>query len=249
MESRIARELKLRYAPVAVIFTNDSPAEAIRFKVGARGCVTAMLAAAARGKTAAFDRKTSGCIGGSVGLGFGNAYTRFPGGIDYFLSIGRGNGFREGEAYVKTPELARAFVEALPMRDIPFSHVVFKPLKLADADTDSVVLVCLLADPDQISALTVLANYGRATTDNVIVPMGAACQTFCLLPLAEAERRPPRAVIGCTDISARPYLDRDLLSFTVSLAMFREMEADVPGSFLEKEAWHKVRNRIPDPPR
>lgn len=49
-----------------------------------------------------------------------------------------------------------------------------------------------------------------------------------------------------TDISARPYIDADLLSFSVPYAMFREMESNVPDSFLDKHAWQKVVGRIPD---
>ncbi len=50
-----------------------------------------LLAAAAKGKTAVFDRETFGCQGGGTGLGFGNQYKKFPGGEDcfsYFLSVG-----------------------------------------------------------------------------------------------------------------------------------------------------------------
>lgn len=41
-----------------------------------------------------FDRNTFGCWGGGVGLGFGNQYLNFPGGIEcfyYFLSNGNEN--------------------------------------------------------------------------------------------------------------------------------------------------------------
>jgi hypothetical protein len=42
-----------------------------------------MLASAAKGRTAVFDRETFGCTGGGVGLGFGNQYLNFPGGINF----------------------------------------------------------------------------------------------------------------------------------------------------------------------
>lgn len=42
------------------------------------------LASAAKGKTGVFDRNTFGCQGGGVGLGFGNQYENFMGGIDGF---------------------------------------------------------------------------------------------------------------------------------------------------------------------
>ncbi len=59
MDSRIARELKLRFSPIAVVFTDDKPAGALQFAPGRHGCVMSMHAAAAAGRTAVFDRQTS----------------------------------------------------------------------------------------------------------------------------------------------------------------------------------------------
>lgn len=245
--SLIAKELKLRYAPVAIIFTDEKPEGALQFKEERWGCVMALFTAAAKGQTAVFDRQTFGCRGGGVGLGFGNQYEVFPGGIEYFLSTGRGEGYREGEAYKKTPELARSFVEQLPITDIPYTYVVFTPLEKVDLQKGTPQLVCFYANPDQLSALVVLANYDRPGNDSVIIPFGAGCHTVCLIPYQEARRERPRAVVGITDISARPMVDPDILSFTVPYKMFLEMEANVPGSFLEKHAWERVKKRIPDP--
>jgi hypothetical protein len=79
--------------------------------------------------------------------------------------------------------------------------------------------------------------------------MGAGCHTLCLFPLHEAQREPQRAVIGMMDITIRPQVDPDILSFSMPYRMFQEMEANVAGSFLETHAWHKVRERIPEPAR
>jgi uncharacterized protein (DUF169 family) len=244
MESRIALELKLKYNPVAIIFTDEKPEGAVQFQGGRWGCVISMLTAAAKGRTACFDRDTCGCTGGRVGLGFGEAYSQFPGGIEYFLSTGRGEGYREGEAYKKSPEVAKAFIDQLPITDIPNTYVVFKPLgEVTDADDPH--LIMFYATPDQLSALVVLANYDR-TSNAVSIPFGAACQTVCLIPHHESQQETPQAIIGATDISARPYVDPDVLTFTVPYRMFLEMEGNIPGSFLERESWLKVRERIPD---
>jgi uncharacterized protein (DUF169 family) len=85
MESIIAKEIKLKYEPIAIIFTDEKPADALQFKEGKWGCAISMLTAAAKGKTAVFDRATKECAGGGTGLGIGN-YDEFPGGIEYFLS-------------------------------------------------------------------------------------------------------------------------------------------------------------------
>ncbi|CQR72273.1 hypothetical protein SOV_12400 [Sporomusa ovata DSM 2662] len=243
MQSEIAIRLKLKYSPIAVLFTNEKPQEALEFTEGRWGCVAAMLTAAAKGKQVVFSRSTFGCLGGGVGLGFGNMYPQFPGGFEYFLSTGK-EGYREGEAYKKTPELARTLETSLPITDIPEQYVVFKPLAEVDIAIEEPRVVVFYANPDQLSALVVLANYGRPGIDNVVIPFGAGCQTTCLIPWGEAGLEYPRAVVGMTDISARPVIDADLLSFSVPLVMFKEMEANVPGSFLEKPAWHKVAARI-----
>lgn len=257
MKSKIARAIKMKYSPVAVVSTDEKPEQALQFKEGRWGCVVAMLNAAAKGKTAVFDRNTFGCQGGGTGLGFGNQYVNFPGGIEYFISTGNKAfsqsevgknvvrnmpALEHGEAYVKNPVLAKKFVDALPMVDVPAKYIVFKPLdKLTERETPKVVI--FLVNPDQLSALVVLANYARESNINVIAPFGAGCHQNCIIPYKEEESENPRAIIGLTDISARKQVEKDILSFAVPHKMFLEMESNVEGSFLERETWLKVLER------
>jgi len=64
-----------------------------------------------------------------------------------------------------------------------------------------------------------------------------------MFSLAEAEKETPRGVIGFFDISQRNRVGRDTLSFTMPLRMFLEMESGVDSSFLQTEAWQKLRER------
>lgn len=244
MLSKIAERLKLRYSPVAILFSNEKPAGATEFLEGRRGCVVTLLSAAMKGRHAVLSRKTFGCIGGASGLGFGNMYPYFPGGFEYFLSVGKGEGYLEGEAYKKTPELVETFLQAMPFTDIPHEYVVFKPLADVDTQKEEPKIIVFYANPDQLSALVVLANYGRPGIDNVMIPFAAGCQACCLLPLDQSLKERPQAVVGMTDITARPFIDADLLSFSLPFPMFREMEDNVEGSFLDKHSWHKVAGRI-----
>jgi hypothetical protein len=97
---------------------------------------------------------------------------------------------------------------------------------------------------DQLSALIVLASYARDSNEAVIIPQAAGCQTIGIYPFNEAKREKPRGVVGLTDISARVQIKRqlkdDVMSFAVPLAMFHEMEANVPGSFLERNTWKEL---------
>jgi len=265
MNSKIAAALDLKYHPVAVIRANQQPEKALQFKKGKWGCVMFMFANAARGKTAVFDAETYGCWGGGVGLGFGNAYLDFPGGVDcfaHFLSSGNeqwemgrqvasgveqaagkefAEDFRVGERYVKNPQLVKEWIDELPITEPASRYVLFKPLAHTDLAQETPASVVFVANADQISALVILANYGRQGMENVIIPWAAGCQTIGLLPFREGQSEHPRAVVGLTDISARKYvrklLGAEYLSFAMPWSLFLEMEGNVKGSFLERPTW------------
>lgn len=264
MESKIAAVLNVRFGPVALLWTGEKPAGAAQFKEGKWGCVMWLFANAARGQTAVFDRNTFGCLGGGTGLGFGNQYLNWWGGVDAFcrfLSTGmaeagltrekiqtsRGEEFVEnllhGERYIKSPELVRKFLEVMPITDIPARYVVLKPLKDVDPAKETPVVVIFLADPDQLAALVVLANYARESNESVAIPFCAGCQSIGIFPYREAKSQTPRAVIGLVDLSARKatrkQLRRDLMTFAVPFRMFQEMEANAEESFLGKEEWRR----------
>ena len=232
------------------------------------GCVIDLLIAAVRGRPAVFSRTTCGCPGGGTGLGFGNQYKDLPGGEEafcYFLSVGakeweRGkwvtrlikpfisremyHSFTNGERYIKSPDLVRRFLGCLPMMEVPYEYVVFKPLSQVSAAGDAVKTVLFLVDYDQLSAMVCLANYERDGNDNVIFPWAAGCQSIGIYPFAESGREQPKAVIGLVDIYSRVKVKRqlksDVLSFVVPYALYLEMEGNVAGSFLEGSTWKEL---------
>ena len=270
MDSKIAAALNLKYNPVAVIRADEKPEKAMQFKKGKWGCVMFMFANAARGKTAAFDAETYGCWGGGVGLGFGNAYLGFPGGVDCFarfLSSGNNQwekgrqvatgveqaagkeftqNFLTGERYLKNPELVKQWLDELPLTEPESRYVLFKPLDHLDLTQETPAIMVFVADADQISALVILANYSRQGMENVIIPWAAGCQTIGLLPFREAKSKNPRAVVGLTDISARKYVRKLLgakyLSFAMPWSLFLEMEDNVEGSFLQRPTWNSLQS-------
>jgi hypothetical protein len=228
-----------------------------------------LASVATKARVGAFDRETYGCWGGGVGLGFGNCYESFPGGMEGFCGFladgnkgsekGRAIGeqlasgagkrlaedFLEGERYLKNARTTERFVASMPMRDIPAKHVVFKPLEQADPAKDDIKSVTFFVDPDQLSALVILANHTDPGRENVCVPWGAACQVIGVFGYRELEREHPRTLIGMTDISARnvvkSQLGKNMMSLTAPWPLFLEMENNIDGSFLSRTTWRELR--------
>lgn len=270
MKSAIAEAINLETQPVAVVWADTAPEDAARFKSQKWGCVVSLFAAAAtRGIAGAFDRQTFGCWGGGVGLGFGNQYESFPGGMDCFcrflssgnrdsdagcevigdqmrsLGFGRmADDFIEGERYIKNPEGASRFVKSLPMQDIPAKFVVVKPLDQADPEHDDIKNVTFFVDPDALSALVILASHGNPDEENVIIPWAAGCQIPGIFAYKELKRKRPRGLVGLTDITARrnvrTVLGEHVLSFTAPWPLYLEMESNVAESFLDRMTWRSL---------
>jgi hypothetical protein len=224
------------------------------------------VATAAKGKTVYFSATSCGCPGAAWGFALTEPnHDAFPGGrecFNRFLSSGNEHWeqgreiieqmkqqgtpkifiqeFSEGEGFLKTPELTAEFANSLPKVKAEGQYIVIKPLEQLFSDEKAKV-VTFLVDADQLSALTVLANYARHGNDNVCIPFGAGCMTFALYPFYESEQAVPRAVVGLTDISARFYLrkalGKEFMSFTVPWTLYEEMESNVPESFLTRYAW------------
>lgn len=239
MDSKISKLIKLSNHPVAVVQSDNCPEKVLQFKPGKWGCAIAMLAAAANGKVAAFSKETATCTGGRAGLGF----DKYPlGWIEYFLSCG-GNGVDRCERYKKNPDVVRDFIcgvsnaliEKLEPRK---KFLLFKPLEQVTDETPDVII--FLVNADQLSGLVTLANYDSPRHDGAKILFGAGCAQTVLYPLSEKTF----CFVGLTDPSARKFIDKNLLSFSMSYEKFLQLEAVAQESFLTADAWQKIFKRI-----
>jgi uncharacterized protein (DUF169 family) len=227
---------------------------------------------AKEGKTAVFSRDTTTCAGGAMGIGFGRPWelhaSRSEEGFCSFLSNGLEGAadkkayegviarapdphhkkmLTEGERFYKNPALVHKFLENLPVYDAKDGYIVMKPIHEVDEGED-VRSVVFVANPDQIAVLSILANYGTGNIrEGIIVTAGAAgCQAMGVCTYAEGESASPRAVVGLTDLSARravrSTLGKNVLTFSVPFAMYREMEENVNGSCLGLDLWKELRD-------
>ncbi|MBN2243590.1 MAG: DUF169 domain-containing protein [Acidobacteria bacterium] len=228
--------------PIAFYYADDAgrtPVHRIQAAGEGHHCFIDDLAAVRQGNPLAFDAKSLGCFGGKRYLGF----TRdlMPD-FEYFLSCGI-PGRLDGERYKKTPELVKRLFNSAPVFTAPGKYVVFKRWDLL-ADEEEPQVVIFFSSPDVLSGLFTLANYDEPTNEAVYCPMGAGCATIVQIPMAELGSGRPRAVLGMFDVSARPGVPADRLTFSVPIRKFERMVADMDESFLITGSWERIRERL-----
>ncbi|MGA7104060.1 MAG: DUF169 domain-containing protein [Candidatus Deferrimicrobiaceae bacterium] len=108
---------------------------------------------------------------------------------------------------------------------------------------DDPEVVIFFASPDLLAGLHFLASFDR-NEDAVTAPFSSGCGAIVTLPIAEGERPDPRAVMGLFDPSARPYVERNLLTFAMPYSLFGRMAENIPESFLGTGTWQTIRKRI-----
>ncbi|OGP76515.1 MAG: hypothetical protein A2V86_04930 [Deltaproteobacteria bacterium RBG_16_49_23] len=237
--NRFHEALGLKESPLGIYYTNDKP-EGVAPKEGIHVCMFGLLQnARKKGKTVYFDKTHFGCPGGAYYMGF---FESPRPNIEYFLSCGI-PGEMEGERYIKTPERAREYFARMIPRRAPAAYCVFKPIDQFKTDMEPEVVVFFIP-PDILSGLFTLTNYALERTDAVYAPFGSGCGAILTYPLKETVREQPRAVLGMFDVSARPTVEKDVLTLAMPYFLFLRLLENVSGSFLETESWKKVRGRI-----
>jgi uncharacterized protein (DUF169 family) len=202
-------------------------------------CVIADLARARSGKPLCFDIYSMGCEGGKRYFGFSEVLRP---NFEYFLSYGI-PGELAGERYKKSPALVNTIMKKVPALHAPGKYIIFKRWDLLDKE-DNPEAVIFFATPDVLSGLFTLANYDEKELNGVFTPFGAGCATIVLYPYLENRSRHPRGVLGMLDVSARPCVQKDVLTITFPMKKFKTMVANMEESFLTTESWKKVRKRI-----
>jgi uncharacterized protein (DUF169 family) len=202
-------------------------------------CVIGALAEVRNGRSFSFNADSIGCFGGRRYLGFAE---RLAPDFEYFLSCGI-PGKMEGERYKKSPELVKEIMKNWPMFKAPKPFVIFKKWDNLDEE-DNPEVVIFFAQPDVLSGLFTLVNFDESQPEAVITPMGSGCSSIVSYPYLEKDSPHPRAVIGMFDPSARPYVPKDVLSFSVPMKRFVAMVENIEESFLITNTWKTLQKRI-----
>ncbi len=202
-------------------------------------CLICALGQVRKGTALQFDVDAVQCGGGKRYLGF------TPGlrpGFEYFLSCGI-PGEMEGERYKRSPELVKALMANMPEFEAPAPTIVFKRWDQLEAEDEPAVVI-FFAAPDVLSGLFTLAGFDEARPEAVIAPFSSGCGSIVFYPYLELGTGSPRAVLGMFDVSARPCVPANTLSFAVPWPKFVRMVDQMDESFLITGSWHKVRARM-----
>ncbi len=227
-------ELPIAYCYTDHVSENDSSSSVL-----VERCLIGNLKRVRQGHPFVYDVHTHGCSGGKRYSGFSHSLRP---NFEYFLSCGI-PGELEGERYKRDPALVGQYLLQHPPFEAPASTIVFKRWdKLAEQDDPSAVV--FFATGDVLSGLFALANYDVAEPDGVITPMGAGCASIIGYPLEQAQLDNPRCVLGMFDVSARPHVNRDELTFSIPFNRFVQMVGYMDESFLITSSWEKVMGRL-----
>lgn len=174
----------------------------------------------------------------NVQCGGGGLYTAFrpmPERVPMFVS--------ETEHYKRTPDMVRDYIAGMgiELTDKPF-------LNFARVDKltswDKVEAVLFFATPDMLSGLCTWAYYDSNAADAVVAPFASGCASAITFATTENRKGGKRCFLGMFDISARPLVPKQELSFAVPMSRFSEMLDTMGESALYQRAFSVVRRRI-----
>jgi len=225
--------------PITFYYTNEEGHAELAKPGTIPRCVIGALQNIRKGRSLCFNIGSIGCFGGKRYLGFAE---KLRPNFEYFLSCGI-PGEMEGERYKKSPELVRELIKKQPVFKAPARYIVFKRWDMLE-ESDNPDVVIFFARPDIISGLFTLAGFDESDPNGVIAPFGAGCASIIQNPYLEKDSDNPKGIIGMFDISARPYVAADELTFAAPFNKFERIVENMDESFLITESWKKVQERI-----
>ena len=144
----------------------------------------------------------------------------------------------DGEGLKASRDLMNQWLDYHKPYSPKYPNILIGPLK--EDQYEYLKSITFFVNPDQLSLLILGANYNNAPGDPtpVIAPFGSGCME--LITLFE-NLNAPQAIIGTTDIAMRNYLPPDILAFTVTKSMFKQLCELDEKSFLYKTFWDNLR--------
>ena len=201
-------------------------------------CMICDLNKARKGISLAFNRENIGCGGGLRYTGYED---KVRDDFEFFLSCGKEG--LEGERYKKDPETVREMMDDIPLIPAKNQWLIFKRWDQLNEEDEPEVAV-FFAKPDILAGLFMLANYDFIGQHGVITPFSSGCGASILYPYFEMGRDKPKSVLGMFDPSARPCVEKDVLTFSTPVKRLIQMMHNMDESFLITKTWGNMKKRL-----
>jgi hypothetical protein len=214
--------------PIAVGYSEQPMAE-----VRKRGhCIMASMKRVRQGDVVSFSRDTIDCNGGSIYTGYGELNERVP----HFVS--------QVERYKCTPEAVAAAITAMQIPPAPAPYLNFARIDQVES-LDDMEGIFFYATPDVLAGLVNWAFFDNTWDDAVKTVWGSGCNSTVTNLLTENRRGGHSCYLGMFDISVRPMVGRNELTFAIPMSRLEQMTDTMDKCFFNgSKAWERVKKRI-----
>lgn len=271
MESVIVKNLRPKFEPVAVVWSDTIPKDNFQFKEGRFGCILYLFAEASiNGKITGGSRNSITCTGGRAAMGLGVGFDASAELLDRYAAVfSKGiksasnqkayrarmeaapqnwhSLYEYGERRHCNAELAKEWIlNGLPRYDIPYKYVLFKPLSRTAAD-ENIRAVIFPVSPLELAGLVTLAGSVMPGTDPIQVPQGADCNSITAFAYAQADLAAPRGVLGMLGVDGREVMHKrfrdDTLTLTLPAPLYQRMEQEADDCVFQTPSWKGLAGR------
>lgn len=215
-------------SPLAFWYSDEPIAQTEKIN----GCFFKELKNVLGGSIISLNAENIGCGGGKFYTGF----TEMPVHIPNFVS--------NKEKYKETPEMVSDFIEQLGVPLATKRYLNLARIDRIDSFND-IEGIIFFATPDVLSGLATWAYFDNNSDGAVTAKFGSGCSAVITEAVLENRRNGRRTFIGFFDLSARPHVDENMLSFVIPMSRFKEMYHTMRNtSLFGMPAWRKVYDRI-----
>lgn len=214
--------------PIAVLYSSE-PLGVVQ---NIPGCLFKQFHLANKGTTVSFSPENLHCGGGKLYTGLGPT----PNGVYSFVS--------NIEKYKYDPSVAKASIDLIDAQISVKKYINFIRVDHLNDFAEAEGLIFLVT-PDVLSGLFTWANYDVENLNAVLSPWGSGCSTTVTSLVNENRKKGKYCFIGLLDVSARPYFKSDILSFSIPMSRFFEMQQTLSKCCVAgSPAWEKLKKRI-----
>ena len=217
--ARLEKVVAQIYPATAWFFVEDSGDQPLAPEEKSHHCIFTQLQRVVSGQPASFTTVGISCAGAACYLGFRQPAPK----AGYYLAV--------QERLKKSEALGNAYYRGCDYPEVSAPCIRWQ--LLAEVDSKAVVeVVNLWVKAAELASLVTLANYDRASNNNVEIPIAAGCQSLWSLPYLQKEEPMARCTVGCMDPVVRKYLPNDAISFSLPATRLVQMADNIDTSFL-----------------